>query len=43
MDLGIKDISKTDVKRAWATNGKLNLVLNAAAVNKKLSNTTSST
>jgi hypothetical protein len=38
-DLGIKDINETEVKRAWATNGKLNLVLNAAAMNKKLSNT----
>jgi hypothetical protein len=37
--LGIKDINDTDVKRAWITNGKLNLVLNAAAMNKKLSNT----
>jgi Calpain family cysteine protease len=37
--LGIKDINDTDVKRAWVTNGKLNLVLNAAAMNKKLSNT----
>lgn len=38
--LGIKDIIETEVKRAWTTNGKLNLVLNAAALNKKLSNTT---
>jgi Calpain family cysteine protease len=39
-NLGVKDINETEVKRAWATNGKLNLVLNAAATNKKLSNTT---
>jgi Calpain family cysteine protease len=39
-NLGIKDINSTDVKRAWTINGKLNLVLNAAALNKKLSNTT---
>jgi Calpain family cysteine protease len=39
-ELGIKDINDTEVKRAWAANGKLNLILNSAATNKKLSNTT---
>jgi hypothetical protein len=37
--LGIEDINDTEVKRAWVTNGKPNLVLNATAMNKKLSNT----
>lgn len=38
--LGMEDIGATEVKRAWASNGKLTLVLNAFSADKKLSNTT---
>jgi hypothetical protein len=37
--VGVQDIGALEVKHACATNRKLNLVLNAATMNKKLTNT----